>query len=144
MRSYIRPTSTRQARAIASLGTLLVAAAVSVGNYFGNAMYDGVKLGFDQQSWMTWLLPLAVVVGLIVWIAANRAPGWRLSRLPFYRETVSFMIAMTVLLAISGDPYVYLGEALLFIMLYFFYVGLVVVLRYYVPPPCVERTLRPV
>ena len=46
--------------------TLLVAAAVSVGNYFGNATYDGVKLGFDQQSWMTWLLPLAVVVGLIV------------------------------------------------------------------------------
>ena len=39
---------------------------VSVGNYFGNATYDGVKLGFDQQSWMTWLLPLAVVVGLIV------------------------------------------------------------------------------
>ena len=90
------------------------------------------------------LFIMTVVVGLIVWIAANRAPGWRLSRLPFYRETVSFMIAMTVLLAISGDPYVYLGEALLFIMLYFFYVGLVVVLRYYVPPPCVERTLRPV
>ena len=90
------------------------------------------------------LFIMTVVVGLIVWIAANRAPGWRLSRLPFYRETVSFMIAMTVLLAISSDPYVYLGEALLFIMLYFFYVSLVVVLRYYVPPPCVERTLRPV
>ena len=53
-------------RNVASLGTLLVAAAVSVGNYFGNATYDGVKLGFDQQSWMTWLLPLAVVVGLLV------------------------------------------------------------------------------
>ena len=62
----IRRVKELQARAIASLGTLLVAAAVSVGNYFGNATYDGVKLGFDQQSWMTWLLPLAVVVGLIV------------------------------------------------------------------------------
>ena len=62
----IRRVKELQARAIASLGTLLVAAAVSVGNYFGNATYDGVKFGFDQQSWMTWLLPLAVVVGLIV------------------------------------------------------------------------------
>ncbi len=49
----IRRVKELQARAIASLGTLLVAAAVSVGNYFGNATYDGVKLGFDQQSWMT-------------------------------------------------------------------------------------------
>ena len=62
----IRRVKELQVRAIASLGTLLVAAAVSVGNYFGNATYDGVKLGFDQQSWMTWLLPLAVVVGLSV------------------------------------------------------------------------------
>ena len=62
----VRRVKELQVRAIASLGTLLVAAAVSVGNYFGNAMYDGVKLGFDQQSWMTWLLPLAVIVGLFV------------------------------------------------------------------------------
>ena len=48
----VRRVKELQVRAIASLGTLLVAAAVSVGNYFGNATYDGVKLGFDQLSWI--------------------------------------------------------------------------------------------
>ena len=62
----IRRVKELQARAIASLGTLLVAAAVSVGNYFGNAMYDGVTLGFSSQNWLTWVLPVAVVVGLLV------------------------------------------------------------------------------
>ena len=85
----IRRVKELQARAIASLGTLLVAAAVSVGNYFGNAMYDGVTLGFSSQNWLTWVLPLAVVVGLFVlgllclgaaWCWKKRGKGRRAAR----------------------------------------------------------------
>ena len=52
-------------RAVAGLGTLLVAAAVTTGQYFGTAIYDGINLGFDKQPWLTWVLPVAVVVGLL-------------------------------------------------------------------------------
>jgi Ca2+/Na+ antiporter len=95
------------------------------------------------------LFIMTVVVGLIVWIAANRAPGWRLSRLPFYRDTLCVIVAMSVLLGISANDKVYVGEALLFICMYAFYVALVVVLRC-VPPRVLEaatpvlRGCRPV
>ena len=79
------------------------------------------------------LFIMTVVVGLIVWIAANRAPGWRLSRLPFYRDTLCVIVALSVLLGISANDHVYVGEALLFVCMYLFYVALVVVLRC-VPP----------
>ena len=61
--------------------------------------------------------------------AANRAPGWKLSRLPFYRDTLCVCVALSVLLGISANEHVYLGEALAFVCMYVFYVGLVVVLR---------------
>ena len=53
-------------RAVAGLGTLLVATAVAVGNYFSRAMYDGVSNGFATQSWQTWALPFAALAALIV------------------------------------------------------------------------------
>ena len=92
------------------------------------------------------LFIMTVVVGLIVWIAANRAPGWRLSRLPFYRDTLCVIVALSVLLGISANDHVYVGEALLFVCMYLFYVALVVVLRC-VPPRVLRgrrRGCRPV
>ena len=53
-------------RAVAGLGTLLVATAVAVGNYFSRVMYDGVSDGFASQSLLTWVLPFAAVAALIV------------------------------------------------------------------------------
>ena len=55
-----------QMRAIAGVGTLLVATSIAVGNYLARVMYDGVTNGFGSQSWLTWVLPLAVIVGLLV------------------------------------------------------------------------------
>ena len=53
-------------RVVTGLGTLLVAASVAVGNYLARVMYDGVNNGFGSQSWLTWVLPLAVIIGLFV------------------------------------------------------------------------------
>ena len=33
---------------------------------FHDQFHDGVTLGFSSQNWLTWVLPLAVVVGLFV------------------------------------------------------------------------------
>ena len=62
----IRRVKELQMRAVAGLGTLLVATAVAVGNYFSRVMYDGVSNGFATQSWLTWALPFAAVAALIV------------------------------------------------------------------------------
>ena len=52
-------------RAVAGVGTLLVAGAVTTGQYFGTAVYDLAK-SFDKQPWLTWVLPIAVVGGMLV------------------------------------------------------------------------------
>ena len=62
----IRRVKELQMRAVAGLGTLLVATGVAVGNYFSRVMYDGVTNGFASQSWLTWALPFAAVAALIV------------------------------------------------------------------------------
>ena len=62
----IRRVKELQMRTIAGVGTLLVATSVAVGNYFSRIMYDGVTIGFGSQSLLTWVLPFAVVVGLLV------------------------------------------------------------------------------
>ena len=55
-----------QTRAITGVGTLLLATSIAVGNCFARVLYDGVTNGFASQSFLTWVLPLAVVVGLLV------------------------------------------------------------------------------
>ena len=62
----IRRVKELQMRAIAGFGTLLVATSIAMGNYLARAMYDGVTNGFGSQSWRTWVLPLAVIVGSLM------------------------------------------------------------------------------
>ena len=71
----IRRVKELQMRAVAGLGTLLVALAVTTGQYFGTAVYDVVK-SLEKQP-LTWVLPVAVVVGLLVLglLARGRASG---------------------------------------------------------------------
>ena len=62
----IRRIKELQMRAIAGVGTLLVATSVAVGNYVASVMYDAVKNGFGSLPWLTWVLPFAVIIGLFV------------------------------------------------------------------------------
>eukprot|EP00964_Phaeocystis_antarctica_P053968 scaffold31704_cov61-Phaeocystis_antarctica.AAC.2 len=62
----IRRVKELQMRAVTGVGTLLAAASIAVGNYLATVMYDGVTKGFGSQSWLTWVLPLVVIIGLLV------------------------------------------------------------------------------
>ena len=62
----IRRVKELQMRAVAGVGTLLVATSIAVGNYLARVMYDGATNGFGSQSWRTWVLPFAVLIGLLV------------------------------------------------------------------------------
>ena len=62
----IRRVKELQGRAVAGIGTLLVATSVAIGNYFSRVMYDGVTEGFDSQPWLMWALPLLVLLGLLI------------------------------------------------------------------------------
>ena len=62
----IRRVKELQMRAVTGAGTLLVATSIAVGNYLARVLYDGVTSGFGSQSWLTWVLPLAVLIGLLV------------------------------------------------------------------------------
>ena len=75
-----------------------------------------------------------VVVGTIIWIADKHAPDWKLSRMPFYRDSICCLVAILVVLGVSLSGTVYAWEAFSFLVLYLIYVALVVVLRYYVQP----------
>ena len=62
----IRRVKELQSRAVTGLGTVLVATSVAVGNYFSRVMYDGVTEGFGKQPVLMWVLPFAVLAGLLV------------------------------------------------------------------------------
>ena len=61
----IRRVKELQMRAVAGIGTLLVATSVGVSNYFARVMYEGVTQGFGSQSWLMWALPFMVLGGLL-------------------------------------------------------------------------------
>mmetsp|Transcript_7919 Transcript_7919/g.25999 ORF Transcript_7919/g.25999 Transcript_7919/m.25999 type:complete len:741 (-) Transcript_7919:227-2449(-) len=77
---------------------------------------------------------MTVVVGAVVWVAAKHSPGWRLSRMPFYRDTISFFVAITLLLGVASKGIVYAWEGVFFLGNYVFYVVLVIAIRYYIQP----------
>jgi sodium/potassium/calcium exchanger 6 len=77
---------------------------------------------------------MTVVVGAVVWVAAKHSPGWRLSRMPFYRDTISFFVAISLLLGVASHGIVYAWEGAFFLGNYVFYVVLVIAIRYYIQP----------
>ena len=77
---------------------------------------------------------MTVVVGAVVWVAARHSPGWRLSRMPFYRDTISFFVAITLLLAVASNGVVHAWEGAFFLANYVIYVALVIAIRYYIQP----------
>ena len=62
----IRRIKELQMCAITGVGTLLVATSIAVGNYVSRVMYDGVTNGFGSQSWLTWVLPFALLIGMVL------------------------------------------------------------------------------
>ena len=62
----IRRVKELQMRAVTGGGTLLVATSIAMGNYFARVMYDGVTNGFGSQSWLTWVLPFAAFVVMLM------------------------------------------------------------------------------
>ncbi|EOD38239.1 Cation/Ca2+ exchanger [Emiliania huxleyi CCMP1516] len=83
---------------------------------------------------------MTVVVGAVVWVAASHSPGWRLSRMPFYRDTISFFVAITLVLAVASNGVVRPWEGVFFLLNYLFYVALVIAIRYYIQPCWPEDT----
>jgi len=77
---------------------------------------------------------MTVVVGAVVWVAAKHSPGWRLSRMPFYRDTLSFLVVITIVLAVAANGVVYAWEGIFFLVNYVLYVALVIAIRYYIQP----------
>ena len=62
-----------QSRAVAALGTLLVAMTVSVGNYFSRLTYDAATNGSGEQTVLTWVLPFAMLLSLLALVAVGIA-----------------------------------------------------------------------
>lgn len=77
---------------------------------------------------------MTVVVGVVIWVAEKHSPGWRVSRMPFFRDSICFLVALTVLLSIASAGTVYAGGAIALILLYVLYVAIVIALRYYIQP----------
>ena len=77
---------------------------------------------------------MTVVVGTVIWIAHKHAPGWRVDPLPFWRDGLSFIVALSAVAMVAVDGTVYLPEALGFLGLYLLYIGIVLAL-----PPLLRR-----
>ena len=74
------------------------------------------------------LFIMTVVIGAIIWIANSRSPGWRVDKLPFWRDGLSFVVALSVVAIVAADGTVYLSQALGLLGLYVLYIGLVLAL----------------
>ena len=58
---------------------------------------------------------MTVVVGAVVWIANSHEPGWRVEKVPFWRDVVGLVIALTAVAAVAADGTVVLWESLSFL-----------------------------
>lgn len=67
---------------------------------------------------------MTVVVGSVVWIASTHSPGWRIETLPFWRDVVSFFVALTAVAIVAADGNIELWETVGFFVLYIVYIGL--------------------
>ena len=67
---------------------------------------------------------MTVVIGTIIYIADKHVPDWRLSKAPFFRDTLCFLIAIIAVITVSGSGEIYTGESVLFLMMYVMYAHL--------------------
>ena len=58
---------------------------------------------------------MTVVVGAVVWIANRHEPGWQIETLPFWRDLVGLVIALTAVAAVAADGTIMLWESLSFL-----------------------------
>lgn len=68
---------------------------------------------------------MTVVVGAVVWIANTHAPEWRVEQLPFWRDILSFIVALSAVAIVAADGTVVLWETLGFLGLYILYICIV-------------------
>ena len=106
---------------------------------FGNGapdVFTGIAVATQHDADMDFSLLLSdlvggsifimtVVVGSVVWIASTHAPGWRVETLPFWRDLISFFVALTAVAIVAADGTVVLWEAIGFFVLYLTYIGIV-------------------
>ena len=71
---------------------------------------------------------MTVVVGAVIWIAHKHAPGWRVDPLPFWRDGLSFIVALSAVAMVAVDGTIYPAEAAGFLGLYLLYIGIVLAL----------------
>ena len=68
------------------------------------------------------LFIMTVVMGSVILVASSRAPGWTVGKLPFWRDTIALIIAVSTVLKIAGDGIIYQWEALSFLGLHAVYI----------------------
>lgn len=61
---------------------------------------------------------MTVVVGAVVWIANKAEPAWKVERVPFWRDVIGFLVALTAVAVVAADGTVVLWEAFGFLGLY--------------------------
>ena len=71
---------------------------------------------------------MTVVVGAVIWIAHKHAPGWQVDPLPFWRDGLSFIVALSAVAIVAVDGTIYPAEAAGFLGLYLLYIGIVLAL----------------
>lgn len=74
------------------------------------------------------LFIMTVVVGAVVWVAGSRAPGWTIGRLPFWRDTLALLLAVSAVLKVAHDGKILLWEAIGFLCLHVAYIATVLLL----------------
>ena len=71
---------------------------------------------------------MTIVVGTVVCIAENRAPGWTIGKVPFWRDSLMLLTAATFVLIVANDGNIHLWEALGFLLLHLLYISIVLLL----------------
>ena len=74
------------------------------------------------------LFIMTVVVGAVVIIAHSTAPGWTIGKLPFWRDSLMLLTAVTLVLKVAADGEISLREACLFLALHGVYILIVIFL----------------
>ena len=77
---------------------------------------------------------VTIVIGVIAYIADKHVGYWRVSKAPFFRDTLCFLIAISIVIGASSTGTIATGESVLFLLMYVIYVAFVVLLRYYIQP----------